>query len=79
MPKVYLNENQRLSARLSSWVYGEMKIQKIPQRVMAEEMGVTQAAFSQKLRGCNFSFDNFLTLVRVLKPETKDLERLLGR
>lgn len=79
MPKVYLSENERLSERLSAWVYGQMKIKKIPQRIMAEEMEISQPALAQKLKNRSFSYSDFLTIVRVLEPETADIERLLGR
>ena len=79
MPKVYLSENQRLNARLSSWLYGEMKIKHITQKEMAYELGISQPALAQKIRNNKYSFEDFLTFVRVLKPDTKDLERLVGR
>lgn len=79
MPKVYLSENQRLSERLSAWVYGQMKVKKIPQRIMAEELEISQPAFAQKLKNRSFSYTDFLTFVRVLEPDTAEIERLLGR
>ena len=79
MPRVYLSENERLSERLSAWVYGQMKVKKIPQRIMAEEMEISQPALAQKLKNRSFSFTDFLTIVRVLKPDAKELDRLLGR
>ena len=79
MPRVYLSENERLSERLVSWLYGEMKSQHISQRIMAEEMEVSQPAFAKKLKNRSFTFTDFLTIVRVLKPDQKELDRLLGR
>lgn len=79
MPRVYLSENERLSERLSAWVYGQMKVKKIPQRIMAEELEISQPAFAQKLKNRSFSYTDFLTFVRVLEPDTADIERLLGR
>ena len=79
MPKVYLSENQRMSERLTAWVYGQLKVQRISQRVMAEEMEITQQAFSQKLKHHSFSFTDFLAIVRILKPDAQELDRLLGR
>lgn len=79
MPRVYLSENERLSERLSAWVYGQMKVKKIPQRIMAEEMEISQPALAQKLKNRSFTYSDFLTIVRVLEPETADIERLLGR
>lgn len=79
MPKVYLSENDRLSRRLSSWIYGEMKCRGISQRAMAEEMGISQQALSQKLKANSFSFTDFLDFVRVLEPDVRELNRLIGR
>lgn len=79
MPRVYLSENEKLSERLSAWVYGQMKVKKIPQRIMAEEMEISQPALAQKLKNRSFTYSDFLTFVRVLEPDTKELDRLLGR
>lgn len=79
MPKVFLNENQRLCTRLSRWIYGEMKRQRISQRVMAEEMEITQQALSYKLKVQQFSFSDFVTIVSVLDPDPSELAWLLGR
>jgi transcriptional regulator with XRE-family HTH domain len=79
MPRVYLSEKDRLSARLSSWVYGEMKVKKIPQRELADAMGVSQQALSRKLKSRSFSFADFLAIVKVLEPDEKELNRLVGR
>ena len=79
MPRVYLSENERMSERLASWIYGELRVQRIPQRVLAEEMEVSQPALAQKLKNRSFSFTDFLAAVRVLKPDTQEIERLLGR
>ncbi len=79
MPRVYLSENERLCARLSSWIYGEIKIRGISQKVMATELGISQPAFYKKLKTHSFSYTDFLTIVRVLDPDESELIRLLGR
>lgn len=79
MPKVFLSENERLSERLTAWIYGQLKVKHIPQRIMAEELEISQPAFAQKLKNRSFSYTDFLTIVRVLEPDDADLNRLLGR
>ena len=79
MPKVYLSENERLSAQLSSWVYGEMKCRGISQSEMASEMGICQQALSRKLKSHSISFTDLLAFVRVLEPDDREIARLLGR
>ena len=79
MPKVYLNENERLIERFVSWVYGEMKRQGVHQKDMAEELEITPSALCQKLKNRSLTFKDFLIMVRVLDPDAKELGYLLGR
>ena len=78
MPRVYIVNNDRLCARLASWVYGEMKVQKIPQRVIAEKRGISQQAVSDKLKYHRFDLEDFVTFVELFKPDDAELKRLIG-
>ena len=79
MPKVFLSEKERLSARLASWMYGQMKLKGISQRMLAEELQITQQALSYKLKKHQFSFADFITIVDVLEPDPSELAWLVGR
>ena len=78
MPKVYLSEQEKLNSRLASWVYGEMKLHHVTQQDLADELGISRQAVGKKLSKQRFEFDDFCCFIRVFKPESKDLERLLG-
>lgn len=78
MPRIYITNNEKLCARLASWVYGEMKVQKIPQRVIAEKRGISQQAVSEKLKNHRFDFEDFVTFVELFKPDDSELRRLIG-
>ena len=78
MPRVYVSNNQRLCARLASWVYGEMKVKKIPQRVIADKRGVSQQAISDKLKNQRFDFEDFVCFVDLFQPDDSELRRLIG-
>ena len=78
MPRVYITNNEKLCAKLASWVYGEMKVQKIPQRVIAEKRGISQQAFSKKLKNHRFDFEDFVVFVDLFKPNDSELRRLIG-
>lgn len=78
MPKVYLNEKDRLCNRLSTWIYGQLKANNQPQKVLADKMDVTQQALSYKLRVNSFSYRDFLAVVDTFKPDTDELEWILG-
>lgn len=73
MPKVYLSEKDRLCQKLGSWVYGQMRINRISQAKVADELGVTQQAFSKKLKKCRFTYEDFLTFVKIFNPTQNDL------
>lgn len=79
MPKIYLSEKDRLSDRFTSWVYGQMKLKGISQRMLAEELQITQPALSYKLKVQQFSFSDFVTIVNVLDPDPSELAWLVGR
>lgn len=79
MPKVFLSEKERLSARLASWAYGQMKLKGISQRMLAKELQITQQALSYKLKMHQFSFTDFITIVDVLDPDPGELAWLVGR
>ena len=77
MPRVYLNDNDRMSARLAKWVYGELKARRMSQGTLAKEMDISQQALSLKLRKRQFSYTDFLTLVRVFEPSADELAWLV--
>lgn len=78
MPKVYLNESDRLSARLSAWVYGNMKVQGFSQKQLAERLDMSQQLLSYKLKNRSFTFTEFAGLVKALKPDADEIMKLIG-
>ena len=79
MPKVYLSENDRLKDRLATWVYGQMRLKNISQRVLAEELHITQQGLSYKLKNKQLSYTDFVTFVSVFEPDHDELAWLVGR
>ena len=77
MPRVYITNNKKRNARLAAWVYGQMKINKVPQRVLAEVRGVSQQAMSDKLRFQRFDFEDFACFVEVFDPSDAEIKRLI--
>ena len=79
MPKVFLSEKDRLSDRLASWVYGQMKLSRVTQKQLADELQITQQALSYKLKNRQFSFADFVTIVSVFAPDPSELAWLVGK
>lgn len=78
MPKAYITKNQMLCEHLAAWVYGQMKVQHVTQRELAEKRGISQQAISAKLRNRAFDFEDFLVFVAIFQPESEELNRLVG-
>lgn len=78
MPKVYLTEKDRLCARLSKWVYGEMKIRRITQQALAEKMNIAQQSLSRKLKDASFNYADFVFFVKEFQPSDKELREIIG-
>ena len=77
MPKVILTKEERASARLAEWVYGQMKMQRITQKEVAKRLGISQQAVYNKLRRRSFEFDDFICFVEIFRPDLKTLARLM--
>ena len=79
MPKVYLSEKSRTRDRVARWLVGEMRLQKISQKVLAENLGISQQVFSYKLKHGTFDVCEFIQIIRFLKPEQDAILHLIGR
>ena len=78
MPKVYLSEEERLCEKLSRWIYGELKVQKLSQKQLADEMNISQQMLSYKLKNRSFTFEDFIKAVKTLKPDVEEVMILIG-
>lgn len=79
MPKVFLNETDKLNSRLVSWVYGQMKIKGIRQSQLAEQMDLSQQMLSYKLKCGSITFKDFIGFVNALDPDINEIEWLVGK
>lgn len=77
MPKVFLDPVQKRVNKLTDFIIGEMKRQKIRQWEMAEELGLSQQGFSLKLKR-GFRVEDLLRIFAKLKVSEKDAGELLG-
>ena len=73
MPKVFITKQDKLNNKLVAYIYGAMKVKKIPQRVMADELGISQPAFAKKLKNCQFTFTDLTTIFNVLDTQDEEI------
>ena len=78
MPTIYLTREDKLSARLATYIYGELRMRKMSQEKLADAMGISRQALTNKLRRRSFSFGDFVSVVSYFEPDEKEINRLVG-
>lgn len=66
-----------MCARLSKWIYGEMKARRLSQQVMADKMNISRQALGRKLKEKSFDYKDFAFFVKEFRPTEKELLNLL--
>lgn len=77
MPRVYLTETERRSAKLSTYVYGQMKIRRMSISTLAKKKGISHQALSQKLLKHSFTFEDFCFFIQEFPPSDKELRSII--
>lgn len=78
MPRVYLNDRQRLCHRLATWVQGEKKQLGLNDVDLGNEYGISGSAMSRKLRLESFDYKDFVFFVQKFKPDQDTLLFIVG-
>ena len=77
MPRVAIKKKDYMVSDLSQWIAGKMWAMKIRQREMGELLGITQAAFSQKLKTSYFTYEELLPVLKKLEATDEEILRLM--
>lgn len=78
MPRVFLNETDRICHRMVSWAQGEKKRLKVTDADLADKQGITRRAWSYKFDKESMSFGDFVFLVQEFKPDIDTLRYIVG-
>jgi transcriptional regulator with XRE-family HTH domain len=71
MPKVFITQEQRQLEHIYNYIKAQCHIKKISQALIASELGITQQAYSYKLRSKTLSLEDFVVIMNILG---KDVE-----
>lgn len=66
MPKVYLTQESRDLNHIYNQIFIEMKVQKLRQKHIAAELGLTPSAVSHMLNNQTLTLEAFVTIMRML-------------
>lgn len=76
MPR--LNDIYTKRNDLRRYISGKMRSEDIRQQDMAEELGITQGAFSQKLRKGQFDYSDLVRMFSKLHSTNEEIQRLFS-
>ena len=78
MPRVHITKTDRQKDRIVAYVISELKVRGLRQQDLANYMGISQQALSNKLRRKSFSFENYVQIVNFFGADDYELRRLAG-
>ncbi len=77
MPRCSLNRKKYKVSDLSKWLIGKMYELKMTQADMAELIGISQPAFSNRMKKGIFSYAELLIILDKLKATDEEILRLM--
>ena len=78
MARVYVTKTDRQRDRLVAYVISELKVRGLRQQDLANYMGISQQALSQKIRRKSFHFEDYVQIVNYFGADDFHLRRLAG-
>ena len=77
MPRVTIKRKDYKLTDFRRWLVGEIKVQGFRQSDVADWLGITQQAVSQKLKLGNFTLKELLIIFEKLKTDADQIGKLL--
>ena len=77
MPRVAIKKKDYMISDLSQWIAGKMYAKNLRQKDMAELIGITQSAFSQRIKKGWFTYGDILSILKKLDATDEEILRLM--
>lgn len=78
MARSYITKTDRQRDRIVAYVISELKVRGLRQQDLANYMGISQQALSQKMRKKSFHFEDYVQIVNYFNADDYELRRLAG-
>ena len=72
MPRVYLTKEDAQLNKIYNFIIGTCYSRRIPQRSLADELGISQQAYAYKIKHRSFSLSDFVTIMNVLGKDVTE-------
>lgn len=73
MPRIKSRRKIYKSKDLGSWVAGKMREKHLTQKIMADELGISQPAYGKKLEKSQFTYFDLITIFEKLEISDDDI------
>ena len=77
MPRIKEKKKEYLVKDFSLWLIGQIKENEMTQREVAYLIGTSQQNFSYKLNNHSFTYEDFIKLMEIFKPDEQELMKLV--
>ena len=77
MPRVHILRKKYMLQDLSDWIHNQMRAQKKNQAYMGQLLGVSQVAFSKRLKEANFDYGQLIEILKELQATDEDIVKLM--
>lgn len=77
MPKVYLLEEERKTAALKRFIYGQGKALKITQQSIADKLDINRATLARKVDAGALTYKELLQVFKLLQADEATINELM--
>ena len=77
MPRIKVYKTEYLVKDFPHWVEDKLREKGMHQKEVAFLLGITQQSLSYKIRNNAFTFEDFIKLMEIFKPDEKELIGLI--
>lgn len=77
MPRVTINKKKYKVKDISTWIAGKMFEKKLRQEDLSKLLGISQPAFSNRMKKGLFSYSDLLELLKELDATDEEILRLM--
>ena len=77
MPRVHLKRKEYMVSDFSSWLNDRMYRRKLSQKDLGQFIGISQPAFSNRMKKGLFSYEDIITLLDKLEATDEEILRLM--
>lgn len=77
MPRVHINKKKYILQDFREWIVGRMHTLKKSHADMGKLLGISQPAFSNRLKKSNFDYSQILEILKILEATDEEILKFM--